>query len=118
MKAPKAKAMKAPKAKAKKAPKAKAKAAVKKEVKTDVQAAGVAASAKKWIPHYRSRADAKMPKVGDGPIDYKHGRIYTSSSKSVFRVICQRGDYFTERNEGCKWKNKDKPDKKVFENRD
>ena len=37
------------------------------------------------------------PKVGDGPVDYKAGRIYTSATKLNFRVIRLRGQYSTER---------------------
>ena len=60
---PAVKAMKAtPASEAKKKPK------VKKEVKTEV----------KPIPHFTTRAQARCPKKGDGPDDYKGGRIYTS----------------------------------------
>ena len=36
------------------------------------------------------------PKVGDGPIHYKKGAIYTSAPRKTFRIIRIRGKYETE----------------------
>ena len=96
---------------------AKAKAAVKTQkgaakAKKEQNAALVATAAK-VIPHYNTRKEVKLPKVGDGPFDYKQGRIYTSGAKGSFRVICKRGDYYTERQAG--WKDKAKPDRQALE---
>jgi hypothetical protein len=38
-----------------------------------------------------------MPNASDGPVDYGRARIYTSEAKKTFRVICERGNYDTER---------------------
>ena len=65
------------------------------------------------IPHYMSRKDAKCPKVGDGPVDYKQGRIYTSAARTAFRVIRLRGVFNTERQ--FRWAKKGKTDKKAFD---
>jgi len=63
-------------------------------------------------PHYMSRKDAKCPKVGDGPVDYKQGRIYTSAARTAFRVIRLRGVFNTERQFRCA--KKGKTDKKAL----
>ena len=65
------------------------------------------------IPNYTSRKDAKCPKVGDGPVDYKQGRIYTSAARTAFRVIRLRGVFNTERQ--FRWAKKGKTDKKAFD---
>ena len=65
------------------------------------------------IPHYMSRKEAKCPKVGDGPVDYKQGRIYTSAARTAFRVIRLRGVFNTERQ--FRWAKKGKTDKKAFD---
>ena len=49
------------------------------------------------IPFFGSEAQAVCPKKGSGPVDYKHGRIYTSEPRNAFRVIRRRGKYATER---------------------
>ena len=65
------------------------------------------------IPHFKNRAEARCPKKGDGPIDYKGGRIYTSTPRSAFRVIRLRGNFSTERQ--ARWKTSTKPDEKAFQ---
>ena len=65
------------------------------------------------VPHYMSRKDAKCPKVGDGPVDYKQGRIYTSAARTVFRVTRLRVVFNTERQ--FRWAKKGKTDKKAFD---
>ena len=65
------------------------------------------------IPHYMSREDAKCPKVGDGPVDYKQGRIYTSEARTAFRAIRLRSVFNTERQ--IRWAKKGKTDKKAFD---
>ena len=77
------------------------------------QKAALAATAAKVIPHYKTRKEVKLPKVGDGPFDYKQGRIYTSAAKGSFRVICKRGDYYTER--AAALKDKAKPERQALE---
>lgn len=50
------------------------------------------------------------PKIGDGPIHYKKGAIYTSAPRKTFRIIRVRGKYETEctsRWEGTKPSDKD-----------
>ena len=64
------------------------------------------------IPMYTVSGKAPCPKVGDGPVDYKGGRIYTSLSKSAFRVIRERGNYDSERS--STWAKVDKPDRKAW----
>mgnify|MGYP006879329250 CR=1 FL=1 len=51
------------------------------------------------------------PKLGDGPVDYKTGRIYLSAKRKSFRIIRKRGAYETEA--ATKWK-KDKPDEATW----
>ena len=87
----------------------KAKTAIKKEKK--VKKETDPASKKNTIPHFKTRAQARCPKKGDGPIDYKGGRIYTSTPRSAFRVIRLRGNFSTERQ--ARWKTKTKPDQKA-----
>ena len=65
------------------------------------------------VPHYMSRKDAKCPKVGDGPVDYKQGRIYTSAARTAFKVTRLRGVFNTERQ--FRWAKKGKTDKKAFD---
>ena len=60
------------------------------------------------IPYYKSRKEAKCPRVGDGPIDYRGGRIYTSAARTAFRVIRKRGVFNTERQ--LQWAQKGKTD--------
>ena len=83
-----------------------------KVIKTETKAKATKPDATE-IPHYMSRKEAKLPKVGDGPVDYKHGRIYTSAARTAFRVIRQRGVFNTERQ--FRWAKKGKTDKKAFD---
>ena len=83
-----------------------------KVIKTETKAKATKPDATE-IPHYMSRKEAKCPKVGDGPVDYKHGRIYTSAARTAFRVIRQRGVFNTERQ--FRWAKKGKTDKKAFD---
>ena len=83
-----------------------------KVIKTETKAKATKPDATE-IPHYMSRKEAKCPKVGDGPVDYKHGRIYTSAARTAFRVIRQRGVFNTERQ--FRWAKKGKTDKKSFD---
>ena len=90
----------------------KAKPAIKKEkgVKKDT----TPPPKKTTIPHFKNRAEARCPKKGEGPIDYKGGRIYTSTPRSAFRVIRLRGNFSTERQ--ARWTKSTKPDDKAFKN--
>ena len=72
-----------------------------------------AMKAKPTIPLYTVAAKAPCPKVGDGPVDCKGGRIYTSLPKRAFRVIRERGDYYSEKS--SKWAKADKPDRKAWQ---
>ena len=95
---------------------AKAKAAVKAQkgaAKTKKEQNAALAATAKLIPHYQTRKEVKLPKVGDGPFDYKQGRIYTSGDKGNFRVICKRGDYYTEK--VATWQDKTKPGRQALE---
>ena len=47
-----------------------------------------------------------MPRLDEGPTDYKTGRIYVSNGKQSFRIIRTRGSYSTECS--VKWK-REKP---------
>ena len=89
----------------------KAKTTIKKEKK--VKKETDPASKKSTIPHFKTRAQARCPKKGDGPVDYKGGRIYTSTPRSAFRVIRLRGNFSTERQ--ARWKTSTKPDQKAFQ---
>ena len=83
-----------------------------KVIKTETKAKATKPDATE-IPHYMSRKEAKLPKVGDGPVDYKQGRIYASAARTAFRVIRQRGVFNTERQ--FRWAKKGKTDKKEFD---
>ena len=50
--------------------------------------------------------------VGDGPVDYKGGRIYKDNNKKMWRIIRERGVYKTECQ--CTWKG-GTPDKASWE---
>ena len=53
-----------------------------------------------------------LPRKGDGPVDYKGGRIYTSVARATFRAIRERKVYATERSQ--KWAG-NTPDKKSWD---
>lgn len=61
-----------------------------------------AAAVKVW----EKASKPPCPGASDGPLDYKRARIYQSTSKSMFRVICDRTNYSTEK--AIRW-NKGKP---------
>ena len=63
------------------------------------------------IPNY-GKKPPPCPKKGDGPIDYKQGRIYTSIPKMCFRVIRLRGLNKSERM--LKWGDGKKPQLKAW----